>query len=138
MTIQRIKVDGLRDFQAALKNMDGESQKQLRLVLNESAEIVASGARRLVPSRSGRARSSIKTASSQREVRIKAGGAKASYYAWLDFGGRVGRNNSIKRAFVGKDGRYLYPTYNRRKAWVRENLEKGLKQLVESSGMSVD
>lgn len=137
MPIEPIKIEGLRDFQAALKRMDGESQKQLRLVLNDSADVVTSGARRMVASRSGKARGSIKSASSQREVRIKGGGAKAPYYPWLDFGGRVGRSNSIKRPFL-KDGRYIYATFNARRSWFLERLEKGLSEMVRASGMDVD
>lgn len=132
-----IRIEGLRDFQAALRKMDGESQKQIRLVLNDSIDIIATGARRLVPSRTGRARASIKTQSSQREARIKAGSAKAPYYPWLDFGGSVGRSNSINRPFL-KSGRYIYPTYERRKPWFIERMQEGLDDLIKSAGMEPD
>lgn len=131
-----IKIEGLRELQAALKDMDGESQKQLRLVLNDAAELVVSGARRRVPSRSGRARGSIKASSGQREAKVKGGSARAPYYPWLDFGGSVGRNNSIKRPFL-KDGRFIYATYNDRRAAIFKSLEKGLTKLVKESGLEV-
>lgn len=137
MAAEVVKIEGLREFQASLRKIDGQAQKQLRLVLNDAAEVIVTGAQGLVPSRTGRARASIKAQSSQREAKVKAGSAKAPYYPWLDFGGSVGRANSVKRPFI-KDGRYLYPTYERRRSWFAERLSKGLVTLVESSGLAVD
>lgn len=131
---QPVSVDGLRDLQAALKAGDGESQKQLRLVLNDSAEVVAGGARRLVPTRSGRARGSVRSTSSQREARVSGGGARAKHYGWLDFGGSVGRRRSVHRPFI-REGRYIYATYGRRRAWVLERLATGLGDLIERTGL---
>lgn len=131
-----ISADGLREVQAALKAGDGESQKQLRVVLNDAAEVVAGGARRLVASRSGRARGSVRSTSSQREARVSGGGARAKHYGWLDFGGtRIGRGGGkATRPFL-KDGRYIYATYNRRRPWVLERLGKGLDELIERTGL---
>jgi hypothetical protein len=133
---QPIRVDGMRELQAALKAVDGEAQKELRVVGNEVAELIVSGAQRLVARRSGRARGSIRAQSGQREVRISAGGGRAPYYAWLDFGGNVGRKGSVGRAFL-RDGRYLYPTYQRRRAELVTRLERGLAALVARAGLEV-
>jgi hypothetical protein len=132
-----ISVSGLREAQAALKATDGEAQKELRLVNNEAAELIVSGAQRLVPRRSGRARGSIRAQSGQREVRITAGGGRAPYYAWLDFGGATGRGGGARRPFL-RDGRYLYPTYRRRRPALAERLEKGLVALCERAGLKVE
>lgn len=131
-----VAVHGLRELQAALKAADGESQKQLRLVLNDAAEVVAGGARRLVPARTGRARGSVRSTSSQREARVSGGGARAKYYGWMDFGGtRLGRGGGkATRPFL-KDGRYIYATYNRRRPWVMERLGKGLADLIDRAGL---
>lgn len=135
-TIEPVKVKGLREFQASLKAMDGESQKRLRLVLNEAAELVVDHARRGVPTRTGKARGSIKMASSQREARVKAGGAKAPYYPWLDYGGRVGRGRSVARAFR-PEGRYLYPAARAERARVMSVLEANLLALARETGLEV-
>lgn len=135
-----VHIEGLRELQAALRKMDGNSQKQLRVVLNNVVELVATTARSRVPHRSGRAAGSIKPQSSQREARVVAGGG-VPYYFWLDFGGTVGRGKRgagtgpIRRANVGKDGRYLYAAYRDRRATVREELSKGLQELITSSGL---
>ena len=129
-----ITVAGLRDVQAALKQVDGQSQKQLRVVLNDAAQVVVSGTRGAMPSRSGRARGSVRALSSQREARVAGGGGRASYYGWLDFGGSVGRRRSVKRRFI-RDGRYMYATFNRRRAWILDRLGKGLEALIRSTGL---
>lgn len=134
--IEPIKIKGLRDFQSALKHMDGETQKMLRVVLNAVAEPIATAARSRIPSVTGKARASIRVASGQREAKIKAGGAKAKYYPWLDFGGRVGRKRSIKRPFLN-DGRYLYPTFRSRRAETLKTLEDALGDLAVNAGLEV-
>lgn len=138
--VDPIRVDGLRELQAALKAADGESQKQLRVVFNEAAEVIAAGTRRIVPSR--RAAASVKPRSQQREARVVAGGSKAPFYAFLEWGnkvrggrGRVGRGDSVPRSYPGKDGRYLFVTYNRRKLWVYKELERGLQRVITNSGL---
>lgn len=132
--VDPLKIAGLRDLQAALKSMDGESQKLLRLTLNEAAETVAAGARRRVPTKTGRARGSVKAASSQREARVKAGSAKAPYFPWLDYGGRTGRNRSVSRPFV-KTGRYLYPTYSANRESILTGLETSIRKLITQVGL---
>lgn len=135
--VEPIKVKGLREFQAALKRVDEELPRRLRLILNDAIEVVAEDTRRRVPSKSGRAKASVKTQSSQREARLKAGGAKVQYFPWLDYGGNVGRNRSVKRPFK-KEGRYVFPAYRRNRDDVLEMLDKGIGMLIEESGMEVD
>jgi len=135
-TIDPIRVSGLREFQRALKQMDGESQKQLRVVLNQAAETVAAGAARRVPTRSGKARQSLRAQSSQREDRVMGGSKKVPYYAWLDFGGRIGRNKAQRRPFV-KAGRYMYPTFAANRDTIYTALQKGLADLARNAGLEV-
>lgn len=132
--VQPIRVAGLREVQKALKDLDGESQKELRLTLNEAAGIVVRGAQRRVPVRTGVARASIRATSGQREARVSAGGRRAAYFPWLDYGGRVGRNNSASRTFI-KGGRYVYPAYSDEYTNIRRLLEKRLTTLLESKGI---
>lgn len=137
-----VQVRGLRELQRGLKQIDAELAKELRKGLNEVAEIVAGAARPLVPSRSGRARSSIKVGSSQRAAQIKVGGTKAGYFPWLDFGGSTGKGHihgkafsgSVRRPFI-KEGRYIYPTLARKRDEVEEKLFDVIGRLVESAGL---
>lgn len=129
-----VRIDGLRDLQAALKRMDGQSQKRLRVVLNAAADLVTEAAAPRVPRRTGRAAASLKAASGQRQASVKAGGGRAPYFAWLDFGGAVGRRDSVRRPFL-RDGRYLYPAYRDRKAAIREKISEGLDALIRDAGL---
>jgi hypothetical protein len=131
-----VKIEGLREFQASLRRMDRDLPKQLRVVLNEAAEVVVEGARPKIPRRTGRAAASLRVQSSQRESRVAAGGARVPYYGWLDFGGSVGRKRSIRRPFL-RDGRYIYPTFRDRRATFQRILEKGLHDLATKSGLDV-
>lgn len=134
--IEPIKIQGLREFQSALKAMDGESQKQLRTVLNTASETVARGASRRVPRKTGAAAASLRATSSQREARVTGGSKKVPYYGWLDFGGRVGKKRSVIRPTV-KSGRYMYPAYSANRESIMKALEQGIVDLARNSGLDV-
>lgn len=133
-TIQPIRVEGLREFQAALKKTDGEAQKQLKVVLDNVSKVVAQGAERRVPRKTGRAAASLRAQSSQREARVVGGSKKVPYYAWLDFGGRVGRQRSVSRPFV-RSGRYLWPTVAANRGPLEKALQKALIDLAREAGL---
>ncbi len=109
---EAIRIDGLREFTRGLKKLDADLPKAVRIALNKAAGLVIDEARPHVPSRSGKAARSMRGQSTRTAVRVTAGGNRAPYYAWLDFGGRVGRKKATQRAF-SPDGRYLYPAYFR-------------------------
>lgn len=131
-----IKVHGLRELQASLKAIDGESQKEIRTALNEALDDVVGKIRPKIPVETGAARSSLKAQSGQREARIKAGGARVPYVPWLEFGGRVGRKRSIQRRFISQ-GRYIYPTYSRNHDLVVQSVADAVFGLIEKHGLDV-
>lgn len=135
-TVQPIRVEGLRELQAALKQIDGESQKALRVVLNKAVETVADDARSRIPVRSGKARASIRTTSSQREARVSAGKKAVPYYGWLDYGGAVGKARSVHRPFR-KAGRYLYPAYYDQQPKMIGTLEREIAAVAKAAGLEV-
>lgn len=132
-----VSIEGLVEFRKALRQLDKEAAKGLRVALNEGAELVLGRARPLVPSRSGRARASMKVRSSQTAVRVAVGGQKAPYYPWLDFGGKVGRNDSTARRFYS-DGRYLYPSLREVRAEISDVLARSLTDVARRAGLDVD
>lgn len=131
-----ITINGLRELQRALKAAEDATPKMLRLALNQSAEVVLDYARPQVPAKSGAARGSMKVRSTQREARVSAGGTRAPWYPWLDFGGAVGRNNSVKRPFY-KEGRYIYPTLRKRHDEIIEVMGEALAGVVREAGLEV-
>lgn len=133
----RVTVTGLREFQTALRRMDRELPKTLRVGLNQIAELVVTKARPLVAKRSGRAAGSLRVGSSQREARVRAGGARARYYPWLDFGGRVGKQRQIYRQFI-REGRYIYPTVERYRADIEKLAADVMIKVATDAGLEVN
>lgn len=135
---EAVKVIGLAEFGRSLKRIDSDLPKALRIALNQSADVVIGYVRPRVPRQSGRAAASIKAKSTRTAVRVSAGGKQAPYYPWLDYGGRVGRKKSVKRAFLA-EGRYLYPGYfqARDSGQFQAILTKALTELAESAGLEV-
>lgn len=136
MARESIKIEGLKEFQKALKAMDADLPKQLRVALNSAAELVIDYAKPKVPRRSGAAAASLKVRSSQRAARIAAGGRKAPYYPWLDFGGAVGPGKGVKRPFY-TNGRYVYPGLAANREQITKQLEVALSELARGAGLEV-
>ena len=136
MVRPHIDLSGVREFQRQLKTMDAELPKQIRVTLNAAGEVVLRYAKPKVPTRSGAAASSLKLRSSQREARLGAGGRKAPYYPWLDFGGKVGPADSVERPFI-TEGRYIYPTIRERSREIEDTMAEGLVSLAAQAGLVV-
>lgn len=135
---QAIRIDGLAQFSRNLKKVDAELPKALRKALNDAADLVVTDAKARVPKRTGKAAGSIKAASTRTAVRVKAGGVRAPYYQWLDWGGRVGRKKKTVRPFI-KEGRYLYPAYFhlRDSGRIQQVLERSLLEVAQQAGVEV-
>jgi mRNA-degrading endonuclease RelE of RelBE toxin-antitoxin system len=138
VAVVAVKVDGLAQFQRDLKKLDSDLPKALRVALNKAADVIVTDARPEVPKRTGRAQGSVRARSTRTAVRVSAGGRRAPYYPWLDFGGKVGRHRSVSRAFF-TDGRYLYPTYFRRRdaGEFQEVLAAALLDVASAAGIEV-
>jgi len=134
-----IRVSGLREFNRALRQIDRNAPNGVKVAGNRAAQIIVDQARPLVPvgpPAGGHARTSIRVASTRTAARIRAGGRRFPYYPWLDFGGAVGRRDSVRRPFY-KDGRYIYPTYYRNLARVQGILRDELAAVARSAGLRV-
>jgi len=136
LTIDPIQIVGLAEFRRNLRQMDSGAARALRLAGNEAANIVVDSAKPTVPRRSGKAAASIKARSSQLATRVSAGSARAPYFPWLDYGGKVGKDNSASRPWE-PDGRYIYPAYRREKRRVEETLRAALGRLAADSGVEL-
>ncbi len=134
--VEPIEIEGLREFMRSLRDLDKALPKMLRIAGNEAAAIVVDDARGRVPRRSGRAAASVKAKSTRTAVRISSGGKRAPYFPWLDYGGKVGRNNSAARKWE-PDGRYVYPAFRDNKAKVDDAYRKALKRIAEDAGLEV-
>lgn len=59
------------------------------------------------------------------------------YYPWLDFGGRVGRHNSVSRPFQTR-GRYIFEGFYRNRDEFTEVMETNLRSVVRAAGLELD
>ena len=136
---EEISIRGLRELSRTLRQIDSDAPKGLRIAANRAAQIVVDAAKPRVPTgpaRGGHARSSIKAASTRTAARVREGGKRFPYMPWLDFGGRVGRGDSVRRPFI-KEGRFLWPAYSDNRPLVEAALREGLADVVRSAGARV-
>ena len=133
---EAIRIEGLKEFRAGLKRLDKDLPKGIRLALNSVVDIVVDDARPRIPRRTGRAAASLKAQSTQSIARIKAGGSKAPYFPWLDFGGRTGPGKSVVRPFF-KKGRYVWLSFADKRTEVTHALEGALSDVARGAGLDV-
>ena len=131
---EMIRISGLREFRRDLRRLDKSLPKGLRLAGNEAADIVVKAAKPRVPHRSGRAAGSLKAASTATMARVQGGSKRVPYFAFLDFGGRVGRRHSVKRPFL-KQGRYIWAAFADNRGKVQKTLRKALSELARGAGL---
>lgn len=136
MAKDTITIDGLAQFAKSLKQMDSNLPKGLRIAFNGVANIVIDDARPRIPRRTGRAAKSLKAKSTRTAVRISAGGTRAPYFPWLDFGGAGPNNRPAPRPFY-TDGRFVWKSFADKRPEVQAALEKALAGVAESAGLEV-
>jgi hypothetical protein len=135
-TIDPVEIVGLTALVRSLRALGSEGPKAVRKAANDAANLVVRAARPKVPKRSGRAARSIRATSTGTASKVTSGGARAPYMPWLDYGGRVGRNDTASRPFY-PDGRYVYPTYRERKPEFEKLLRDTIAEIAERSGLEV-
>lgn len=134
---ETVAVEGLRELMRDLRRLDRESAKELRLALKTAGSEAVDEIRRRMPARTGRMRSSVRALASAQGVTLKAGGRRAPYERWMDFGGVLkpsGRRRGYRRRPVVQGGRYVYPGVAAARARVTRRLERTLAEHVERIG----
>jgi hypothetical protein len=131
-----IKIQGLRELNRSLKQVSEDLPKGVRVALNDAADVIVTDARSRFPRRSGRAAASLRARSTRTVARISEGGGRAPYVPWLDFGGRVGRGKSVRRAFL-KEGRYLYAAYFDKREQFVDVMKVSIADLIRGAGLEV-
>ena len=99
-----VKVLGLPELALGMDELAGRVDDTAPERLERVASIAAGGVRTIVPYRTGRLASTVKSAlaKSQKKATVRIG-ARVPYAGWIEFGGTRGR------PYV-PEGRYLYPT----------------------------
>jgi hypothetical protein len=134
-----IRILGLRELAFAFKVVSDEAPIAMKSGLKGIVENIAGKIAGRFPSLTGRAAGSVKPKATSRGAGISFGGSAAPYAPWLDFGGRVGRNKSIERPWMGRpgDGRYVYPTIKEEHANTNRELENLIVEVARNNGFKV-
>jgi phage gpG-like protein len=107
----------------------------MRQVFNDAAKHVVGRAQPRVPVRTGRLAASIQPASTQRTGRVAyTRPGSVPYAGFIEFGGRVGRGDSISRPYLRR-GRYLFPAAEREREPIMRTLEQSLGDLIRRAGL---
>lgn len=134
----KIEVGGLAQLSRALKAVDNDAPKQLRLGLNDSANLLVDRTRPKIPEKTGAARRSLVARSTRTAARVAVGGKRASYFPWLDFGG-AGRikGRPAQRPFI-TEGRYVYPTLRQIRPEIEQLLQDSITTVIRNAGLQED
>jgi hypothetical protein len=134
----KVEVGGLAQLSRALKAVDGEAPKQLRLGFNDAANLLIDRAKPKIPTVSGAARRSLVARSTRTSARVAVGGKKAPYFPWVSFGGegRV-KGRPPKREFI-REGRDIYPTLREIRPLIAQALQDRISLVVRNAGMEED
>lgn len=135
--IRKIEVVGLREVSRKLRAVDKDAPKALSAANKSAAEFVQTRVKAKVPhgpAKRGHAVNSIRAGATRLQAYVKGGGARYPYYPWLEFGGRVGRKNSVYRTFI-KTGRYLWRTFVDHRNKIRDFYADELNDLLRRTGL---
>lgn len=132
----KVEVGGLSQLSRALKQVDKEAPKQLRIGLNEAAQLLIDRTKPKIPQNTGAARRSMVARSTRTSARVAVGGKKAPYFPWLDFGGQ-GRikGRPAPRQFL-REGRYVYPTLRQIRPEIEQKLQDSITAVISGAGLT--
>ncbi len=124
----------LREFSDRLKRIS--LPKIVLDAQREVAQIVTRQAIPKIPSLTGNARGSVVITETGKGVNITAG-VGVPYFGWLDFGGSVGPNKSVKRPYL-RTGRYIWRSFADNRTVIMEKMEKAIAIGFENEGIKVE
>lgn len=137
--LEPVRVEGLAQFQAALRNADRALSRELGQVNKRAAELVATGARSKASGLGGvaaHAAPSIKAAAEQRRSKITIGGPQHPEALGAEFGGKRRPTTQQFEPWRGSGagaGYFLYPTIrDTADEWIRL-YERALDQLFHDA-----
>ena len=111
-----IRVEGLKELKRALREAPPEVKREFNKSMRGIVSEMVDAVRSQMPEVTGDAQSSVRVSTAGNYLAIRAGGERAPYYPWLDFGGTLkaagGRHNEQHRPFF-HEGRWIYPTVAR-------------------------
>ena len=138
----RVEIEGLREFRNAIRRVEPGMQKQLQKRFKALAVVVADRIRAKVPvGDTGNAAASVRARATQTSAAVFAGGVKAPYFPFLDFGGSTGRGHVVGsgggavRRDMPTGGRYVYPVIGEMRGDITREANKALDDTLHEVGL---
>jgi hypothetical protein len=135
-----IQIEGLAKLRRGLKEIDPQLQKDLRTALLPTANRVADTARGNVPSRTGRAASSIRGGISGNNAYVQGGRSTVPYFGWLDFGARTPKTGNPRTvgpwAGTGPGparGRFIYPAIDSQHDAIERAAAQAIDDIIQKA-----
>lgn len=133
-----IRIDGLRDLKSGLKELEGKVPKDLSRGFKAIAMRIVD---KIKPNFPGKLSGTVKASGTQKGGAVKFMNAnvtgpwngRKNVTGWWDFGGNVGRNKKVHRAFFS-DGRFLYPTLRRERKNIVKDVDDLVRNLAQRAG----
>ena len=137
-----VEIEGVREFHRALAKFDPELNKALKAEMKTVADTVAESARAAMPSKSGRARGSVRSGADNKGPYVAGGKKSVPYVGWLDFGSRrpvTGQPRSYGpwfRSGAGPArGRFIYPAIDQQKDTIFDGAVTALNNARDAAGL---
>jgi hypothetical protein len=134
----KVEVGGLAQLSRALKAVDSDAPKQLRLGLNEAAQLLVDRTRPKIPELTGASRRSLVARSTRTSARVAVGGKKAPWFPWLDFGGKGKKPGRPSARTFYREGRYVYPTLREIRPLIEKQLQDSITAVIRNAGLQED
>lgn len=127
--------DNATDVAASLERGGDAAGPAMDRAVSRIADDVLGATRRKVPrGPSGAARASLQVMGSSGTETLSAGGRKAPYFGWLDFGGHTGARGGRGRRPYKRAGRYIYPALASLDNAITRHLTVAADETVRASG----
>lgn len=143
-----VHVTGIPELSRALKAVNADAYKGLRLAMKGIADHVVGIAQQRMPYRTGTAADALRPRATAKGAGIAfpRGGdrGKPDYYPWLDFGGSTGRGHVVGQAGSGsitrdrvQGGRYLYPAIAGSTKYIEHGASEVIERAAKTNGFEV-
>ena len=137
-----VQVTGLREIRSDLRKIgDTERLQELRDGLKNAAGVVADDAQQRVPTKSGKARRSVRALVSGNNAFVAGGKRTVPYYGWLDFGTRRPRTGQPRSVgpWTGTgsgpaEGRFIYPAIEATEPEVVRLIDQAMGRALRRKG----
>lgn len=133
---QAIRVEGLAEFQRALRDISKEMASELRVANLLAAQVIersATGKAHGLGSVAAKTAPSIKAAAEQRRAKVSLGGGAYPFAMGAEFGGKGRPTTQQFKPHRGTQGYFLYPAIRGSRGQFMDVMERAIDQLMRKA-----